>query len=208
MAKITYEDKVKLNDNVDIPRVNKVTDEDLNEIKKVINENDNNVGDLSNLNTDVKDSLVNAINEVKNGFITAYLTTKTIINNTAQKINFDNSYVVGNKLKFQDGSIIVNNDNVKYVEVSASVSGQAPSDLNNLQLLCMIYKNNEQINTGYDFKPTLKTYYFANAIISKFLVPVKKGDSISLYTQVSDNQTLQIVNEFKYGTAYLTVETI
>lgn len=39
MAKITYEDKVKLQDKPDIPNKNKVTDNDMNEIKDVVNTN-------------------------------------------------------------------------------------------------------------------------------------------------------------------------
>lgn len=39
MAQITYDNKVNLNTNADIPRINKVTDEDLNEIKNVVNAN-------------------------------------------------------------------------------------------------------------------------------------------------------------------------
>lgn len=41
MAKITYEDKVALNINPDIPDTNKCNASDMNEIKKVVNENAN-----------------------------------------------------------------------------------------------------------------------------------------------------------------------
>lgn len=37
MAKITYNDKSYLNQNVSVPAINKVQDTDLNEIKNVIN---------------------------------------------------------------------------------------------------------------------------------------------------------------------------
>lgn len=40
MAKITYEDKVALIENPDIPDINKVKSTDMNEIKSVVNEND------------------------------------------------------------------------------------------------------------------------------------------------------------------------
>ena len=40
MAKITYDDKVALITNPDIPDVNKVKSDDMNEIKSVVNEND------------------------------------------------------------------------------------------------------------------------------------------------------------------------
>lgn len=39
MAQITYENKVKINDNPNIPNVNKVTDDDMNEIKEIVNSN-------------------------------------------------------------------------------------------------------------------------------------------------------------------------
>ena len=41
MAQITYENKVKINDNPSIPDINKVTDADMNEIKNVVNTNYN-----------------------------------------------------------------------------------------------------------------------------------------------------------------------
>lgn len=63
MAKITYEDKVALNVNSDIPDVNKCNATDLNEIKDVVNTNDDNMGLLSNLNTTNKSNLVEALNE-------------------------------------------------------------------------------------------------------------------------------------------------
>ena len=36
---ITYDNKTALNANVDIPNINKVTDNDMNEIKSVVNNN-------------------------------------------------------------------------------------------------------------------------------------------------------------------------
>lgn len=64
MAKITYLDKVALNENTDIPDNNKVKANDMNEIKNVVNTNDANVGDLADLNTEDISNIVNAINEV------------------------------------------------------------------------------------------------------------------------------------------------
>lgn len=64
MAKITYTNKVALNENPEIALINKVTDDDLNEIKSVVNTNDDNVGDLTNLTTTTKTNIVASINEV------------------------------------------------------------------------------------------------------------------------------------------------
>lgn len=64
MAQITYNNKVNLDTNADVPRINKVIDEDLNEIKNVVNENDDNVGNLSDLDTTDKSNIVKSINEI------------------------------------------------------------------------------------------------------------------------------------------------
>lgn len=66
MSKITYTDKVTLNENPNVADVNKVKADDLNEIKNVVNGNDDNVGNLSQLNTTDKSSIVGAINETIN----------------------------------------------------------------------------------------------------------------------------------------------
>lgn len=50
MSKITYTNKVALNENADIPNVNKITDSDMNEIKTVVNNNDD---ELITINTKV-----------------------------------------------------------------------------------------------------------------------------------------------------------
>lgn len=82
MAKITYTDKVALNENTAIQDINKVKAEDLNEIKTVVNTNDDettqntqkittieqNIGDLTSLNTTNKENLVDAINEVNTNY--------------------------------------------------------------------------------------------------------------------------------------------
>ena len=64
MSKITYTNKVTLNENPNVADVNKVKADDLNEIKNVVNANDDNVGDLADLKTTDVSSVVNAVNEV------------------------------------------------------------------------------------------------------------------------------------------------
>ena len=64
MSKITYANKVTLNENPNVADVNKVKADDLNEIKNVVNANDDNVGDLADLKTTDVSSVVNAINEL------------------------------------------------------------------------------------------------------------------------------------------------
>ena len=57
---VTFEDKQNLTTNENIPRINKVTDDDINQLKDVANTNANGIGDLSLL-LDFA-SLVEAIN--------------------------------------------------------------------------------------------------------------------------------------------------
>ena len=64
MAKLTYANKVALNENPEIADINKVKDTDMNEIKSVVNGLDDNIGTLSNLTTTAKTSAVAAINEL------------------------------------------------------------------------------------------------------------------------------------------------
>lgn len=61
--KLTYANKVAINENTDIPDINKVTDNDMNEIKTVVNNNDD---DMITINA----KLINA---------TTYSTDETII---------------------------------------------------------------------------------------------------------------------------------
>lgn len=77
MAKITYTNKVTLNEQPSVADINKVTDDDMNEIKNVVNTNDDNVGDLSNLKTTTKTSVVGAINEMVDGETYSTNETKT-----------------------------------------------------------------------------------------------------------------------------------
>lgn len=68
---VTFDNKVNLNTEQDVPRINKVIDDDMNQLKNVANTNANNIGDLSTLNTTDKTSLVNAINELSYGIQTS-----------------------------------------------------------------------------------------------------------------------------------------
>lgn len=73
MSKITYQNKVTLNENPNVADINKLKADDLNEIKNVVNANDDNVGNLANLKTTDKSSLVNAINELIGEFGNNYI---------------------------------------------------------------------------------------------------------------------------------------
>jgi hypothetical protein len=77
MGKITYDDKVTMNENADIPAVNKGRAADWNEIKNVVNENDD---------------IVNGISQALPDIITTkdFTLTQTINANTEATYQFDN----------------------------------------------------------------------------------------------------------------------
>ena len=77
MGKITYQNKVALNENPSVADINKVKASDMNEIKQVVNANYDDVGNIADLNTEDTSSIVNAINEVKDKF--NYSTEEKII---------------------------------------------------------------------------------------------------------------------------------
>ena len=64
MGKITYQNKVALNENPSVADINKVKASDMNEIKQVVNANYDDVGNIADLNTEDISSIVNAINEL------------------------------------------------------------------------------------------------------------------------------------------------
>lgn len=55
---ITFQDKVALNENPDIPEINKITDDNINNLKAGINTNETNI-------TNIKNAMAYSTNEVK-----------------------------------------------------------------------------------------------------------------------------------------------
>lgn len=110
MAKITYEDKVALQDDTSIADINKCKASDMNEIKSIVNDldddvvqnmadiasNTSHIGTLENLSTTTKNNLVGAINEVNNQFnysteeikVGTWINDKPIYKKTISKNNF------------------------------------------------------------------------------------------------------------------------
>lgn len=78
MSKITYANKVAINENAEIPNINKITDDDMNEIKTVVNNNDD---DMITINTKLINATTYSTDEkVVGKFFGKTLYSKTIIN--------------------------------------------------------------------------------------------------------------------------------
>lgn len=103
---VTFEDKQNFETKPEIPRINKITDEDINELKDVADTNANNIGDLEQLNTIDNSSLVNAINEaLEKSYAIGYTSSSQGIymaNNLTFNIN--QSEIVGSYFEFDESN--------------------------------------------------------------------------------------------------------
>ena len=64
MSKITYANKVAINENTEISDINKVTDNDMNEIKTVVNNNDD---DMTTISTNLTNATTYSTDEIRIG---------------------------------------------------------------------------------------------------------------------------------------------
>lgn len=102
MAKITYDDKISINENADIPAINKCQASDMNEIKSVVNQN---------------------YDELQKHSITTYLSSDISFPSSSSNysmIEVNGSVVTGDKL--QIGEKTVNGANYKGIVVGSGVS--------------------------------------------------------------------------------------
>lgn len=94
MAKITFEDKVALLENADIPEINKVTDDNINEIKSVVNENDdkfltNGVNIGTSVDSSYRTNILHSKNLLnKNGFRNGYISYEGVFTSENQTATF------------------------------------------------------------------------------------------------------------------------
>ena len=80
MSKITYANKVAINENAEIPDINKVTDNDMNEIKAVVNNNDD---ESTAINTKLTNATTYSTDEIRVGtWLNKPLYRKVITGNT------------------------------------------------------------------------------------------------------------------------------
>lgn len=132
MSKITYTDKVALNENASVNDINKIKAADMNEIKSVVNANDDNVGTLSNLNTTDKSNIVSAINEVNSKEVVLYNSTSGSTSASLSDSTANYTYIeiifkenVNNKI-YSTGKILNpngKNTTLFYAEFPSSASG-------------------------------------------------------------------------------------
>ena len=114
MSKITYANKVAINENAEISDINKVTDNDMNEIKTVVNNNDD---ELITINTNLTNATTYSTDEIRIG---TWIDGKPIYRKVVQINGLPNN----TETTYQTG--IINGETIKYdgfLSLSESDSG-------------------------------------------------------------------------------------
>ena len=185
MALITYADKVKINENADVPAINKVRDVDMNEIKEVVNQN---------------------YNEQVPQMITASLETSTSVTAQSGQIPLNVSVVAGDKLSFSSSTnkITIGSD-ISKVKISANM--RVSTNVNaSIGINLNIMKNDDVIIASNRF--SLGANAYGGLAIAPKIVNVTQGDTLYLaYWKSSSSQAISIMDE-TYGSTYLTVEVV
>ena len=135
MAKITYEDKVALIENADIPDINKITDDDMNEIKSVVNENainiSNEVDEDYRVNLSKTKNLFNKNIGILSGFYyndttgvkTATATANNYIQETYIKVKPSTDYTLSATTGSQFLRIVEYDESLNFIRTTNSGSG-------------------------------------------------------------------------------------
>lgn len=158
---ITYQDKEFINQNENIPLVNKVTDDDMNEIKNVVNSN--------------YTSILNTINHI-NEYITASPSSDATLSDTiVTKIPLNTSIGVGASLTLNDGEIVVG-AGVSKVLVNGNIlfttGGVNSGSIRGIHI---------QLNgTTVHYCNIGSTNTYTGASVSPFLLNVQENDKITL----------------------------
>lgn len=185
MAKITYDDKISINENADIPAINKCQASDMNEIKQVVNENDDKIGEL------------------QPNIITAELVNQMSVTAQSGTINLTDAVIVGNKLSFADGKVIIG-AGVSKVKISGNM--RVSSSGNSIGVNLNIFKNNDVYAASN--RTGIGADGYDGIAVSPKLIEVLEGDTIDMrYWKSSSTQSMTILGN-TYGSTYLTVEVV
>ena len=151
MAKITYTNKVALNENPEIANINKVTDDDMNEIKQVVNDNYNNTIQITDTEPTDSDNKIwidtgevgSAVSEITNEY-----STSTGLGYSANYINGLVDLLQTNKTKAPTGRdcLLVNDDTVKGINIDYNPIN-APSQ--NTMVMWKVFLTDNTTSDGY-----------------------------------------------------------
>lgn len=182
MAKITYENKVALDENQDVPARNKGRAVDWNEIKDVVNENDDIMTNISR-----KDAM------------TVYLTSNITISTGGAYVDLplNGSVSTGSRLTFNNGGVVIGSDITKVI-ISAQIS--LPNTVANGGKNIVIRKNGNIVARNW---LSINAAGNNGLVLTSKLIDVQEGDVLKLGYYGTANDGIQ-------GGAYthLTVEAV
>lgn len=184
MAKITYDDKISINENADIPAINKCQASDMNEIKQVVNENDDKIEALQ----------PNIITAIVGEYITFSSTT------TINDLSLVEHSKVGSAFTLENGKITVG-AGVNNVILSGQIRIANRSSANGVYNI-YIYKNDEIVTAG-------RTAIVGNGLtvgasVSSFVTEVAEGDVLKLAIWKPSDNSCEISSA--NNGSFLTVE--
>jgi hypothetical protein len=156
MAKITYTDKVTMNENADVPAINKVQASDMNEIKNVVNQN--------------YDEFL-----TKNAATFGITSNQSFTGTSEHQIVLNKTITqAGTELSLSNGSVVIGNG-INYIKIS----GQGICNTyttNGLRRIIVRDKNSNIIARSMAY---YDQDFNTNITISPVIYPVSSGDTIT-----------------------------
>lgn len=187
MSKITYPNKVALNENSNVPDINKVKAGDMNEIKQVVNEN---ADTLNNLvvntlsgNESNKAPSVSAINDalIDNYSTSEVKTNKRWIDGKPIYRKVLNNFLMPELSGSGATATASANHGIANIDTPISVKGWIPYDGNNLQF--PILSSNGKITTIHYFNATSIAFRTSDYWAGRYITVIVE------YTKTTDTAT-------------------
>lgn len=141
MSKITYTDKQFLNQNPNIPDINKCNDTDMNEIKQVVNANDDTLNEVVNI------GFAKMVSSVAVDYITTQITIT----------QWKNSAISYGDIEAQPSNGRIKITNTSLIEIGGTISGYNYSSTT----YYLVDENNNKVNPNAESTTlvTITNYY-------------------------------------------------
>lgn len=142
--KLTYANKVAINENTEIPNINKVTDNDMNEIKTVVNNNDD---ELITINTKLTNATTYSTDEIRVG---TWINSKPIYRKViANEVDMTNGSEISlNSVSDMDNLVSIQSKEVKATDNFVFYNNYYDSSTNKFNLFHYISRNSLYLYAG------------------------------------------------------------
>lgn len=144
MSKITYANKVAINENPEISDINKITDSDMNEIKTVVNNNDDN---MITINTNLTNATTYSTDEIRVG---TWINSKPIYRKViANEVDMTNGSEISlNSVSDMDNLVSIQSKEVKATDNFVFYNNYHDSSTNKFNLFHYISHNSLYLYAG------------------------------------------------------------